>query len=150
MVIDSIWGFVIHVGEELVPNGRMSFLGKFILTPSHHRVHHSRNLDYIDKNFCNLLPIWDRLFGTYQSETIGQPPIYGVTRDVNMVSLPDVYVGDFVSLVRDIKNADRLRDKFAYLVMPPGWYPALPQAKNSPLNNAGTSQEVLDEKENTR
>ena len=33
-----------------------------------HRVHHGSNPEYIDKNFGNLLMIWDRMFGTYAKE----------------------------------------------------------------------------------
>ena len=54
--IDSIWGHFIHLGEELLPDGRMGKAGRWILTPAHHRVHHSCNPEYIDRNYCNLLP----------------------------------------------------------------------------------------------
>ncbi|KAG7268167.1 hypothetical protein CRUP_002171 [Coryphaenoides rupestris] len=37
-------------------------------TPSHHRVHHGRNLYCIDKNYGGVLIIWDRLFGTFAPE----------------------------------------------------------------------------------
>ena len=36
--------------------------------PSHHRVHHGSNKQYIDKNYGNLLIIWDRMFGTFEPE----------------------------------------------------------------------------------
>jgi sterol desaturase/sphingolipid hydroxylase (fatty acid hydroxylase superfamily) len=38
------------------------------VTPSHHRVHHSSNDKYLDKNFGSTFIIWDRMFGTFQSE----------------------------------------------------------------------------------
>ncbi|WP_428611812.1 sterol desaturase family protein [Shewanella sp.] len=49
-------------------------------TPSHHRVHHGRNPQYIDKNYAGVLIIWDRLFGTYikEEETVD----YGITKPV--------------------------------------------------------------------
>ena len=37
-------------------------------TPSHHRVHHGMNHQYLDKNYAGILIIWDRLFGTYEPE----------------------------------------------------------------------------------
>ena len=122
--VDSVWGHIIHIGEELVPDGRMGKIGKIILTPSHHRVHHARNPDYVDKNYCNLLPIWDRLFGTYQEEQPGNRPDYGLKRQINMDSLTDIYFGEVINLLRDMRRAPRVRDKLAYLVMPPGWHPA--------------------------
>ena len=37
-------------------------------TPSHHRVHHGRNPQYLDRNFGGTLIVWDRLFGTFADE----------------------------------------------------------------------------------
>ena len=58
--------------------GRLGWLeGKLLNTPSAHRVHHGSNPEYIDKNYAGALIIWDRLFGTYESEV--RPVSYGVT-----------------------------------------------------------------------
>lgn len=119
--IDSLWGSFIHVGEEMMPNGRMGFLQKWILTPSHHRLHHARNSLYIDTNFCNLLNIWDRIFGTYKEQEDDVAPDYGIKRPMNPDSFFDVYLGEFVALARDIKNAPRWADKLRYLFLPPDW-----------------------------
>ena len=70
MFIDGTYGAFIHVGENLIKDARFGFLNKFILTPSHHRVHHAKNPLYIDTNYSNLLNIWDRIFGTYQEEDL--------------------------------------------------------------------------------
>ncbi|MHA8062199.1 sterol desaturase family protein [Aquirufa beregesia] len=58
--------------------GKLGFLEWFMVTPSHHRVHHSSNKIYLDKNFGDILIIWDRLFGTFAEET--EPPVYGLTK----------------------------------------------------------------------
>ncbi|MDT3318905.1 sterol desaturase family protein [Shewanella sp. SP1S2-4] len=50
-------------------------------TPSHHRVHHGRNPQYIDKNYAGVLIIWDKLFGTFEPEV--ETVIYGITKPVN-------------------------------------------------------------------
>jgi sterol desaturase/sphingolipid hydroxylase (fatty acid hydroxylase superfamily) len=81
MLIDGVWGGLIHIGEGLVKEGRMGFLYNFILTPSHHRVHHAKNPLYMDTNFCNLLNIWDRVFKTYQPEERNVPVVYGISRE---------------------------------------------------------------------
>jgi hypothetical protein len=47
-------------------------------TPSHHRVHHSTNPQYIDKNYAGIFIIWDRMFGTFELEH--EEPTYGITR----------------------------------------------------------------------
>jgi sterol desaturase/sphingolipid hydroxylase (fatty acid hydroxylase superfamily) len=56
------FGFIPNILENYRPQ-----LNIFV-TPSHHRVHHSSNDKYLDKNFGSTFIIWDRMFGTFQSE----------------------------------------------------------------------------------
>lgn len=121
MFIDGTWGTFIHAGEHILRDGRLGRLNRWILTPSHHRVHHARNPLYIDTNFCNLLNVWDRAFGTLQDEQLATPPEYGITRAINVGSFWDFYFGELVLLGRDVARAPGLRNKLAYVVMPPGW-----------------------------
>lgn len=121
MFIDGTWGGFIHVGENIFKDARFGILGKFILTPSHHRVHHARNPIYMDTNFCNLLNIWDRVFKTYQPEQSQIPIEYGITRKINASNFWDVYFGEFYYLSKDLVDAPGIKNKFMYLVMPPGW-----------------------------
>ena len=58
---------------------KLGVLEWFLNTPSHHRVHHSMNPEYLDKNFGNVLIIFDRLFGTFIEE--GSKPTYGITKN---------------------------------------------------------------------
>jgi sterol desaturase/sphingolipid hydroxylase (fatty acid hydroxylase superfamily) len=121
MFIDGTWGGFIHVGENFMNDSRFGFLGKLILTPSHHRVHHARNPLYMDTNFCNLLNVWDRIFKTYQPETKQIEIEYGITRRINAKNFWDVYFGEFYYLWKDVAQAPGLANKFLYLIMPPGW-----------------------------
>ena len=121
MFIDGTWGGFIHVGENFMKNARLGFLGKFILTPSHHRVHHARNPLYMDTNFCNLLNVWDRVFKTYQPEQDHITIQYGITRNINAGNFFDVYSGEFYYLIKDVVRAPGIKNKFLYLIMPPGW-----------------------------
>jgi len=50
-------------------------------TPSHHRVHHGSNPQYIDRHYGGVLIIWDRLFGTFEAEQ--DTVVYGLTNNVN-------------------------------------------------------------------
>jgi sterol desaturase/sphingolipid hydroxylase (fatty acid hydroxylase superfamily) len=121
MFIDGTYGAFIHVGENLMKDGRMGFLNKIILTPSHHRVHHARNPLYMDTNFCNLLNIWDKVFGTYQDEKNDIQIEYGITRKMDSGNFFDVYLGEFVALFKDVAKAPGLKNKLLYIIMPPGW-----------------------------
>ncbi len=121
MFIDGTWGAFIHVGENLLPDARLGFLNRLILTPSHHRVHHAQNPLYMDTNFCNLLNIWDHVFGTFQLERRDMPIQYGITRKMNPNNFMDAYFGEIPALWRDVKNAPGLKNKLLYIIMPPGW-----------------------------
>ncbi len=121
MFVDGTWGAFIHVGENILQDGRLGFLQRIILTPSHHRVHHAKNPLYMDTNFCNLLNIWDRAFGTLQPEKKEIPPQYGITREMKPNHFLDAYFGEIGALIKDVKNAPGIKNKLLYLVMPPGW-----------------------------
>nr|WP_299385369.1 sterol desaturase family protein [Allomuricauda sp.] len=121
MFIDGTYGAFIHIGENMIKDARFGFLNKIMLTPSHHRVHHARNPLYMDTNFCNLLNIWDRVFGTYQEEQRSVKIEYGITREMDSGNFWDVYFGEIVALVKDVVKAPGITNKFLYLLMPPGW-----------------------------
>jgi sterol desaturase/sphingolipid hydroxylase (fatty acid hydroxylase superfamily) len=121
MFIYGTWGAFIKVGENIIKNRQLGFLYRVILTPAHHRIHHARNPYYMDTNFCNLLNIWDKVFGTYVEEKDEIPIEYGITRKMNPNNFPDAYFGEFAALFRDVKKAPGFKNKILYFVMPPGW-----------------------------
>jgi len=75
----------------------------------------------MDTNFCNLMNIWDRVFGTYQEEDREEKIRYGITRKMDSGNFMDVYFGEFAALAKDVWNAPGLKNKIAYIFMPPGW-----------------------------
>jgi sterol desaturase/sphingolipid hydroxylase (fatty acid hydroxylase superfamily) len=123
LIIDGTWGTFIHCGEDAFKNGRMGILEKVFITPSHHRVHHAKNPLYIDTNFCVLLPFWDWLFGTLQTEKREVKIEYGITRETDATSFIDMYFGEFICLFNDIRTTKGFRNKVKMIIMPPGWYP---------------------------
>lgn len=124
MVIDGCWGALIHFSEDLWPSGKFGFfIDRLILTPSDHRVHHASNAEYLDMNYCNTLPIWDKVFGTLRREMPGLKPQYGLNRPQKLNSFVDMYFGEIGLLWRDIKAADSWKTRLLHVVMPPGWKP---------------------------
>ncbi|MCP9766595.1 fatty acid hydroxylase family protein [Lacihabitans sp. LS3-19] len=123
LVIDGTWGTFIHCGEDAFENGRFGILEKIFITPSHHRVHHAKNPLYIDTNFCVLLPFWDWLFGTLQTEKREVKIEYGITRETDPTSFMDMYFGECICLYNDLKNTRGFGNKVKMAIMPPGWYP---------------------------
>ncbi len=92
----------------------------FFNTPSHHRVHHATNPQYLDRNHAGILIIWDRLFGTFEPEV--EKPIYGLTKNIETHNPLRVAFHEWFSLVSDVTtNKTSFWNRLKYLVKPPGW-----------------------------
>jgi alkylglycerol monooxygenase len=103
---------------------KMGWLEKIIVTPSHHRVHHAINKEYIDKNYGQIFIFWDKLFGSFQAELPNVPPVYGITRPVqtwNPIKINFVHVW---LLIKDAWHTPSWKDKLRIWFMPTGWRPA--------------------------
>ncbi len=90
-------------------------------TPSHHRVHHAKNVRYLDRNHAGTLIIWDRLFGTFSEEHPDDPVEFGITTNINTYNPLRIAGHEFANLARDVAQAPTWGDKWRYLWMPPGW-----------------------------
>ncbi|MBF4163956.1 sterol desaturase family protein [Nocardioides acrostichi] len=90
-------------------------------TPSHHRVHHGSNTQYLDKNYGGILIVWDRLFGTFEAE--GERVRYGLTKNVNTFNPARVATHEFAAIGRDVWRASTWRDRWGHVVRGPGWQP---------------------------
>lgn len=88
-------------------------------TPSHHRVHHGSNIEYLDKNHAGILIIWDRLFGTFQPEIF--TPTYGLTKNVQTFNPVKIAFWEWINIGKDLKKVHSLKDFFGYLFNAPGW-----------------------------
>jgi len=103
---------------------KMGFLEKIIVTPSHHRVHHAMNEEYMDRNYGQIFIIWDKWFGTFQAEMEGVPPVYGVTRPVRTWNPLKINFQHLWLLITDAWRANNFKDKLRIWFMPTGWRPA--------------------------
>jgi len=104
--------------------GRMGFLEKIIVTPSHHRVHHAINPEYLDKNHGQIFIIWDKLFGTFQEELPEAPPVYGITRPASTWNPIKINFQHIWLLIKDAWRTNSWKDKLRIWFMPTGWRPA--------------------------
>ena len=89
--------------------GKLGWLEYFMVTPSHHRVHHASNAEYLDKNYGDILIIWDRLFGTFAKEEAA--PVYGLTKPLNSYSFFWQHFHHFLELTVAIKREKGLINK---------------------------------------
>lgn len=115
--INALYQFLIHT--QLV--GRLGPLEWILNTPSHHRVHHGQNPQYIDRNHGGMFIIWDRLFGTFEEEK--EPVIYGVTEPPD--SWDPIFANFhhfYLSGVR-MAQANRGLDWLRVWLNPPGYVP---------------------------
>lgn len=90
-------------------------------SPSHHRVHHAKNVIYLDRNHAGILIIWDRLFGTFMEENPNEPVVYGITTNINTYNPLRIATHEFINLGKDIQKAPKWMDKIKYIFYPPGW-----------------------------
>jgi len=100
--INTVYQFWIHTRFI----GKMWWPIEYVFnTPSHHRVHHGRNPQYIDKNYGGTLIVFDRLFGTFEPE--GEEVVYGIThmpKSWNPIVLQLHHLAECVNVIRHTPN----------------------------------------------
>lgn len=117
-LLKSIWGIFNHT----VLIDRMGVLDEVLCTPSVHRVHHGRNAQYIDKNYGQVLTLWDRLFGTFEHEV--EQPDYGTIKPVTSNNPLIIVFAGFAWLIGKMRAMPRWQDALACLWRPPEWKPS--------------------------
>lgn len=113
----QIWGILVHTQYV----GKLGVLEWFMVTPSHHRVHHASNIQYLDRNMGMFLIIWDRLFGTFAEEDPNEPVRYGLTTNMASQSPGNLVFHEWKKLGQDLRKPGPLSQKVNYLLQPPGW-----------------------------
>ena len=113
--LNLIYQFWIHT--EAVRS--IGWLEKVLNTPSHHRVHHGTNRQYLDRNHGSILILWDKLFGTFEPE--GERVVYGLTTNIDTFNPARIATHEWRDLARDIAAATTWRDRFGFLLRGPGW-----------------------------
>ena len=88
-------------------------------TPSHHRVHHGSNPQYLDRNHGSILIVWDRLFGTHERED--EPVVYGLTKNIETFDPARIMTHEHVDMLRDVARAMTWRDRLSHVLRGPGW-----------------------------
>ena len=112
-VISTLWGIVGHT--QII--NRLGPLEWFMNTPSHHRVHHGSNSQYIDKNYGNLLIIWDKMFGTFERED--EKVKFGLVKNVNTFNPSRITFMGWTRIIEDIRDAKNLNEALYFIFGPP-------------------------------
>jgi len=90
-------------------------------TPSHHRVHHGANPQYLDKNYAGIFIIWDKIFATFEPEV--RRIKYGLTKNIETFNPLRIAYDEFASIARDVRSAKGWRNKLGHVWKQPGWQP---------------------------
>lgn len=117
VIVTNVWGIVQHT--RLI--GKLGWLDLILATPSSHRVHHGSDPKYLDRNYGEVLMIWDHLFGTYQPEE--EEPTYGVTDPILTFNPVLIEVAGLRWLARKMRAASTWGDRLRCLTHPPDWTP---------------------------
>lgn len=129
--VSLVYQFFIHTERV----GKLWKPIEFVMnTPSHHRVHHGSNRNYLDRNYGGILIIWDRIFGTFETEE--EKVIFGLTKNINTFNPVRVATHEFAAIARDVWHARKWRDKCGYLAKGPGWQPEGATSSRT-MSNAG-------------
>jgi len=102
---------------------KLGFLEQIIVTPSHHRVHHAINPEYMDKNHGQIFIFWDKLFGTYQEELDSIPAVFGISRPAQTWNPFRINFQHLWLLISDAWRAENWKDIFTIWFKPTGWRP---------------------------
>jgi sterol desaturase/sphingolipid hydroxylase (fatty acid hydroxylase superfamily) len=128
--LTMFWTLFVHT--EFI--GKLGWMEKIFVTPSHHRVHHASNDKYLDRNMGQVFIIWDRLFGTFQEELPAdeyEPIRYGLTTPPGSKGPINIIFHEFVEISNDLGRKDLdWKDKVSLLVRPPGWLSKEEERKN--------------------
>jgi sterol desaturase/sphingolipid hydroxylase (fatty acid hydroxylase superfamily) len=103
--------------------GKLGFLERFMNTPSHHRVHHAVEPEYLDRNYGGVLIIWDKLFGTFAPERDGAPITYGLVRQIDTLNPVKIAFAEWIAMARDVRSARSMGEALGYMFRAPGWRP---------------------------
>ncbi len=112
-VISTLWGIFGHT-QVIKKLGPLEWIFN---TPSHHRVHHGANEQYIDKNYGNLFIIWDRMFGTFELEK--ERVRYGLAKNVNTFNPIKITLMEWNSILKDLNKASNIKESFNIFFGPP-------------------------------
>ncbi|MEP3655917.1 MAG: sterol desaturase family protein [Litorimonas sp.] len=88
-------------------------------TPSHHRVHHGSNPQYLDKNYAGIFIIWDKMFRTFAKEE--EEVVYGLVKPINSINPLVAFFHGFWRLGKNVVGAKGAKNKFMYFAGPPEW-----------------------------
>ncbi len=120
LLVHGLYPFFIHTRAI----GKLGFWESILVTPSHHRVHHASNGPYLDKNYGDVLIIWDKLFGTFAEERADEEPVYGLVHPLKSHSFLWQHFHFVLELTEAVRRQPGFGDKLRLIFGRPELIPA--------------------------
>lgn len=121
VVLTSL-GYQFFIHTQVCP--KLGWLENIFNTPSHHRVHHARNDEYIDKNYAGILIIWDKMFGSFVEEDDNNPCEFGIVRQVKSHNPIALTFHEWRDMFKDALTGNKtIGQRIKHLWAPPEWQP---------------------------
>jgi sterol desaturase/sphingolipid hydroxylase (fatty acid hydroxylase superfamily) len=139
LALNLTYQFWLHT--ELIP--KLGVLEWPFNTPSHHRVHHASNPEYLDANYGGVLIVFDRLFGTFVDERADIVSRYGLVKPLESHNPLRIAFHEWLAMARDLATASSWGERAAYAFGPPGWRPGDPGAMPAMLPRAAARSATL-------
>jgi sterol desaturase/sphingolipid hydroxylase (fatty acid hydroxylase superfamily) len=114
--LTAIYQFWLHT--ETI-NKLPRWLEAIFNTPSHHRVHHGSDVEYLDKNHGGITIVWDKIFGTYREEI--HTPKYGLSKNIGSYNPIVIFLFEWKNIFKDLRRSKNGREFINYLFNAPGW-----------------------------
>jgi hypothetical protein len=111
LLVHGLYPFFIHT-QAL---GKWGWFEKILVTPTHHGIHHASNPEYLDKNYGDVLIIWDKIFGTFAKERKDINITYGLTKQLNSHSFLWQHFHFPLEIYMNFKFAKGLKAKWKVL-----------------------------------
>jgi len=118
--LNLLYQFWLHA--EWIP--KLGWLEYVLNTPSHHRVHHASNAEYLDRNYGGIFIVFDRMFGTFVAERDDLPCRYGLVTPLRSNNPVIIAFHEWQALARDLWRARSWGGRLACLIGPPTGAPA--------------------------
>ena len=110
-----LYGLIVHTRTI----DRLGFLEKFLVTPSHHRVHHGKNVEYLDRNYGIIFIFWDKMFGSFEEEKAEVQ--YGILHPEKSKNPLHILINPWINLYKQICAIPGWQNKVRTIWHSPGW-----------------------------
>lgn len=113
-----VWQIWTHANGALRPG----WWDRWLITDAVHRLHHAKNLEYLDKNYGDVISVWDRIHGTFADPNLpGPEPVFGVLSGPAGSNPLKIALRGFVILGSSVVRERGGKAKLKALFAPPGW-----------------------------